>query len=74
MLTKGWKMEAVAAEIASKPELAEYELPAPTLQRHSQMSRKVPPPIAALIEDLKPAPDREYLTEIVEAGLRVIRA
>jgi hypothetical protein len=73
VFAKGWTVEAVAEEIAAKPELAEYELAASTLHRYMATSRHIPPPIARIIEGLATQPKREHLTEIVESGLRVLR-
>jgi hypothetical protein len=70
--SKGLGIEAVAAAIASKPELSEYKLSTTSLQRLSLTSRTIPEPVAALIEALEPAKNRKHLAEIVETGLRVV--
>jgi hypothetical protein len=78
---KGWPMEGVAAELATDGTLAaalaaenlKVDLSQAALSRKSLAGTELPRPVAEAIVRLETRPKREHLTELVVAGLRVLR-
>jgi hypothetical protein len=76
---KGYSIDEVSAVVQAqvaegkRPQLANLELSESTVARRTRSNRAVPKGLDELVEELSTKPGRERETEVVEAGLRVLR-